>query len=186
MGKVPLETKRLILRNIEEADWPAIHSYAGQLENTVYMLFGPNDEEATRAFVQRCRDYASETPVTVYNFAVILKETGLLIGSCDLHLRNEETAEVGWILHRDYWQKGYGSEVGKKLLEFGFDHLCMRRIVGHCDAENAGSSKLMEKIGMRRETLFHNVRPPHKKSNRASGDELGYALLREEWETKKK
>ena len=180
-----LETKRLVLRNIKETDWAAIHAYAGQLENTVYMFFGPNSEEETKAFVRRCLDHAAKSRIVVYNFAIIIKETEQLIGSCDLHFFDKETAEIGWILHRDYWKQGYGTEIGKKLLEFGFDRLCVRRITAHCDAENTGSSKLMEKIGMRREALYHDVRPPHKKSNRAYSDEFAYAILKEEWEIQK-
>ena len=179
-----LETERLILRKFKEDDYEAVHSYASSKDNTVYMLFGPSDETATRAFIQRAIAKASETPISDHQFAVILKNSNKLIGSCDLNIRGNE-AEIGWILHRDYWKLGYGAELGNILLMFGFDELNLHRIFARCDAENIGSSRLMEKIGMRKEGLFYDVRPPHKESNRPCGDELSYAILKDEWEIEK-
>jgi len=176
-----LETKRLILRKFNLDDFDAVHAYASSKENTVYMLFGPNDEAATRAFIQKAIAKASETPVVDHQFAATLKSTGTLIGSCDLHFHGDE-AEIGWIIHQDYWQQGYGAELGNALLRLGFDELDMHRIIARCDAENIGSSRLMEKIGMRREGLSYDVRPPHKNSDRAYGDELSYAILKDEWD----
>jgi RimJ/RimL family protein N-acetyltransferase len=179
-----LETERLILRKFKEDDFNAVHSYASSKDNTVYMLFGVNDEAATRAFIQRAITKASEIPIVDHQFAVTLKDSNILIGACDLHVRENE-AEIGWILHRDYWKSGYGTELGNALLMFGFNELNLHRIIARCDSENISSSRLMEKIGMRREGLFFDVRPPHKESSRAYGDELSYAILKDEWEIKK-
>ncbi len=46
-----LETERLILRKFTEDAFSAVHSYASVSENTTYMVWGPNTEEQTRAFV---------------------------------------------------------------------------------------------------------------------------------------
>jgi len=180
-----IETSRLTLRHIREEDFDAIHSYASSKENTVFMLFGPNDEAATRGFIQWAVKSGAETPVRNYQLAIILKDTNKLIGSCDLHIRDENHAEIGWILHQDYWKQGYGAEAGVALLTLGFDDLGIHRIIARCDAENEGSARLMEKIGMRKEGLFFDARPPHKLSARPFGDELAYAILKEEWEVQK-
>jgi len=180
----PIETKRLILRTFKIDDFDAVQNYASSIENTVYMLIGPNDEAATRAFILRAITTASESPVVEYQFAVTLKDTGTLIGACDLDIRGNE-AEIGWIIHQDYWKQGYGAELGAALLKLGFDKLNLHRIIARCDAENIGSIKLMEKIGMRREGLFYDARPPHKHSPREYGDELLYAILKDEWDVQK-
>ena len=179
-----LETERLILRRFAADDFIAVHSYARSKENTVYMLFGPNDEAATHAFIERANKKASENPVVDHQYAVTLKNSNMLIGACDLHIRGNE-AEIGWILHHNYWQQGFGTELGNALLNLGFDELNLHRIIARCDDENIGSSRLMEKIGMRREGLFYDTRPPHKNSNRKYGDELSYAILKDEWEAGK-
>ena len=180
-----LETERLIMRKFVQDDFDAVHSYASCLDNVVYMLFGPNTREDTQGFLIRAMAKAGENFNIQY--AAVLKETGQLIGACDIHQRGDDTAEIGWILHRDYWNKGYGTEMGKELLRYGFDELNLHRIYACCDAENTGSYRLMEKLGMRREGLFFDVRPANKKpiTGRPFGDELQYAILKSEWEIEK-
>lgn len=179
-----IETEHLILRTFTHDDFTAVHSYASAPENTIYMVWGPNTAEQTQAFIDMAISKAEETPCTNFQFAAVSKDANALIGACNLALSGDE-AEIGWILHRDYWKQGYGTEMGNAMLKFGFDELCLHRILAHCDAENIGSFRVMEKIGMRREGLFIEGRPAHKQSDKKYGDELSYAILRDEWEIQK-
>ena len=179
-----LETQRLVLRKFTESDFDAVHSYACRVENIIYMPWGPNTEADTREFLRMAIAEAEETPCTNYKYAVVLKSTGALIGGCTFHPSGDE-AEIGWIVHSDYWKQGYGAEMGKALLDFGFGEANLRRIAAHCDAENIASYRVMEKIGMRREGYFIEGRPAHKRSDQKYGDELSYAILKEEWEIRK-
>ena len=157
-----LETERLILREIQEDDFTAIHSYASCPENVVYMQWGPNTEAQTRDFINTSiKETVLDNPNKDYKFAAVLKDNGRVVGGCDIHVNGGE-ASMGWILHRDYWKHGYGPEMGKALLKFGFDGLNLHRVIAKCDAENYGSYRVMEKIGMRREGLFIEGRPANK------------------------
>ena len=178
------ETERLLLRKYTVDDWPAVHSYGSVPENLVYMGWGPNTEEQTRVFIGMAIARAEELPCTNYHFAAIQKETGRLIGGCNLAISGDG-AEIGWILHRDFWGHGFGTEMGKRLLELGFDELGLRRIAAHCDAENHASYRVMEKLGMRREGLFIEARAGNKNSGLPYGDELAYAVTKSEWDTHK-
>jgi len=177
-----LETERLVLRKFATDDFAAVHSYASCTENLIYMLWGPNSEEQTRGFVAMAIAKAEETPCLEYQFAAVMKSTGRLIGGCDIALSGNE-ASLGWILHRDFWKQGYGAEMGRALVEFGFGELELRRVTATCDAENYGSYRVMEKIGMRREGLFVEARPANRLSDKKYSDELSYAILKDEWET---
>ena len=179
-----LETERLILRAFREDDFDAVHSYASVKENVTYMEWGPNSGDQTRAFINIAITKANESPCTNYQLAAILKATGKLIGACNFALAGDE-AEIGWILHRDYWKQGYGTEMGAALLDFGFSGLNLHRIVAHCDAENIASYRVMEKNGMRREGIFIEGRLANKSSDGKYGDELYYAILKGEWESQK-
>ena len=179
-----IETPRLLLRGFNEDDFEAVHSYASSAENTAYMLFGPNSEDETRAFIKRAMAGAAKEPVTNYSFAAVLKETGSLIGACDLHLQGN-SPEVGWILHKNHWGKGYGTEMGRALLELGFAGHNLHRIVALCDIENVASSRIMEKLGMRREGMFREYRRARDNSGKLYRDELSYAILKDEWETQR-
>lgn len=177
-----LTTERLILRAFRMDDFAAVHAYASTIENTVYMPFGPNSEGDTRAFLEKAVACGMEEPCRQYEFAVALRDSGEVIGGCDLILTSPGTGEIGWILRRDFWRQSYGAELGRALLQFGFDELRLHRITAVCDAENAPSWGLMEKLGMRREACFLDARRGNKLSDKPYGDELRYAILRDEWE----
>jgi len=179
-----LVTERLILRKLAEDDFAAVQSYAGCVKNTIFMVWGPNSKADTQAFISMAITKADENPCVNYQYAAVMKATGKLIGACNIALTGNE-AEIGWILHRDHWRQGNGTEMGKALLDFGFGELNLHRILAHCDAENIASYKVMEKIGMRREGLFIEGRPAHKQSDNVLSDELSYAILKDEWDAQK-
>ncbi|MDR1689102.1 MAG: GNAT family N-acetyltransferase [Clostridiales bacterium] len=179
-----LETKRLILRKFKESDFAAVQSYASCPENIIFMVWGPNSEEETKSFIRTAIAKADEVPCRNFQYAVTAKDTGKLIGACDISISGEEGA-IGWILHRDFWRQGYAAEMGAVLLDFGFGELGLHRITATCDEENTASYKVMEKIGMRREGMFLDARPANKISCRQYGDELSYAIVKDEWEARK-
>jgi RimJ/RimL family protein N-acetyltransferase len=184
-----LDTPRLTLRPFVKTDFDAVHSYASNAANIVYMPWGPNDRAQTEAFIYRQSAAAAKDGQTEFPYAVVLKENGHLIGGCELSREGKapDTAELGWVLHMDYWKRGLAREIGRALLAFGFDGLGLRRIIAVCDAENYGSYRVMEKIGMRREALLYDARPANKERapNAAFSDELVYAILRDDWEVAK-
>lgn len=181
-----LETERLILRPFIEGDFEAVHAYASVAENVIYMVWGPNNELDTLEFILQAIKHSKEVPYLNYQFAAIEKESRKLIGACNIVMVRESEGEIGWILHRDYWKQGFGTEMGKKLLQFGFQELGLHRIIAHCDTENYGSFRVMEKIGMRREGHFLESRLANKFSKKKYGDEYSYTILTEEWEMHKK
>jgi len=172
------ETHRLILRPFKENDFAAVHSYVSNPENVEHMLFGPNTEEQTKAFLASAANNAPE------DLAITLKENGELIGGCRIYV-NGDTGELGWILHRDHWGKGYGTEVARYLLAIGFDDLKLRRIIASASTRNTGSFRIMEKVGMRREAELLDYRKARKGYFREYRDECRYAILRDEWEIQK-
>ena len=176
-----LGTRRLILRKFKEDDFSAVHSYASCAENILYLAWGPNSEKETREFISRSIANAEKKPICNYEYAVVIKETDTLIGGCGISPSGDK-ASLGWCLHRDYWKKGYCTELGTALLKFGFEELNLRRIIAVCHVENIGSYRVMEKIGMRREGLFLEDHSPKKLSDEKYGDKLLYAILKHEWE----
>ena len=179
-----LETERLILRKFREDDFPIVHEWASCPENVRYMPFGPNTEDETRAFVNRFAARSEDGSDGHFEYIVTIKGTGTSIGSCGIGLHGD-AAEVGWILHRDFHKRGFGTEIGRALLDFGFSVLNARRITARCDSENYSSYHLMEKIGMRREGRFIQSRRGNRILGLELRDELSYAILKDEWETRK-
>ena len=167
-----LETKRLILRLLTMEDFDAVHSWAGDPENARYMSWGPNTEEETRAFLTTAKPGR--------DFAVVLKESGEVIGSCGVYPDPaEDTGLIGWILHKDHWKQGYGTELAGELIRYGFTDLKLRRLVAPCAAVNYGSYRVMERNGMRREAL--HVKAFWARVDKEWIDELEYAILAHEY-----
>jgi RimJ/RimL family protein N-acetyltransferase len=88
--------------------------------------------------------------------------------------------ELGWVLHPGHTGHGYATEAVRALLDIAFEEVGLRRVTASCFAANESSWRLMERVGMRRES--YNVRD----SLHRSGDWLDgmvYALLAEEHRT---
>ena len=177
----PLETERLILRKLEEDDFDAVHSYISCAETGIYMPWGLNSEEEAWSYIELAITEAKKEPIFHYHYASVLKETGVLIGGC----RVSGDGSLCWVLHRDYWNQGFGAEMGKAMMQYGFEELNLHRLFATCDTENTDSYRLMERLGMRREGTFLEYRPPNKKSDKKHSDWFTYAILVDEWETQK-
>lgn len=152
---VTLLTERLRLREFMMDDLDEVHKYASDPEVSQYMEWGPNTLDETFAFVEGAVDSQSENPRKKFELAIEHPLNGV-IGGCGIYVQNVDNkiAEIGYCLNRDYWGKGYGTEVASLLIEFGFNDLKMHRIVATCDPENIGSWKIMEKNGMTREGVL--------------------------------
>ncbi|MDR3314358.1 MAG: GNAT family N-acetyltransferase [Oscillospiraceae bacterium] len=176
--KLPqIEAEHLLLTSFSAADFAGVKAWAGDAENIRYMLWGPFADEAIHAFLQVwAQNAALETP-TGYQFNVKRKAGGGNIGCGFFEL--SEPAEIGWVIQKEYWGQGLGAELGRALLRFGFDTLGLPKIVAHCDAENTGSHKLMEKIGMRRTNLSLQTRQGNAALDGALRNELTYETERQ-------
>ncbi len=170
-----VRTDRLVLRELEEADWGAVHSYASDSEVVRYMDWGPNTEDDTKKFIQRAIEGQREQPRKNYELAIVLKEDGRLIGGCGIHVSDPNNREgmIGYCLSRHFWRKGYATETAKALLRFGFDHLNAHRIFALCDPENVASAHVLEKAGMQQEGHLRERKFRKGKWH----DELMYAII---------
>ncbi len=91
---------------------------------------------------------------------------------------NGTQAELGWVLDPNHSGHGYATEAVRELLRYGFQELGVRRVTANCFLDNDTSWRLMERVGMRRET--HAVRESLHRSGQWL-DTVGYALLADEW-----
>ncbi|MCL2864741.1 MAG: GNAT family N-acetyltransferase [Lachnospiraceae bacterium] len=172
LNETTLETERLILRPLTTDDFKAAHSWGSNPENTRYMAWGPNSEEQTKEFLAQAKQGC--------DFAVVLKGSNAVIGSCGIYPAEVGyMGDVGWILHKDYWKHGYGTELGRELIRYGFEDLKLGRIQAPCAAVNYGSYRVMERIGMRREALHRKAF--WERVDKEWIDEVWYAILAEDY-----
>ena len=126
-------------------------AYARDAENTKYMMFLPNEsKEETLTFLKNAqREWQKDKPV-VFEYAILLDDVH--IGAVSFDFLNEERTEVemGWIVNKRYWGHGYATEAAKIMMDFCVHELGIKKFIAHCDAENIGSYRTMEKLGMKR------------------------------------
>jgi RimJ/RimL family protein N-acetyltransferase len=179
----PLTTARLELRPFQDSDLEDAFAYHSLPEVVRYLYWEVRNLEETRQALERKKTNITLTEDgSALCLAVVLKETGKVIGEVILFLRSKEhqQAEIGFVFHPDYGGRGYATEAAEALLSFGFSTFGFHRIFSRCDADNAASYKLMERLGMRREAHFRQ----NEMFKGKWGDELVYALLKSEWEAK--
>jgi RimJ/RimL family protein N-acetyltransferase len=178
-GRLPIQTPRLEIRDLEAADFQAVHRYASDPEVTRSLSWGPNSEEETRAFLALACGHACEEPRRQFELGVVDRASGELIGGCGLHSRREafREYEVGYCFRRDWWGRGIGSETVHALIDFGFRELGAHRIYAQVFPGNTASARILERLRFRGEAHL-------RKDAFVRGqwhDTLLYALLDEEW-----
>lgn len=170
-----------ILRELHEDDWPGLQQCLGDAETVRYTEFEPFTEATARWLVQWAREKKQEEPRTVFAFGVMLSPDTPIVGIATLTIRDLSLgeADVGVIIGRDQWGKGYGTAAVRDLLRLGFETLRLHRITGECAPENLGSARVLEKTDMKREGCLREYR-------RQKGrwvDRLLYAILDRDWLT---
>src|SRR5690606_38899718 len=181
----PLRTDRLTLRPATRADADATWAYRRLDGVSRWLTSRPDDAEEYR---EHFADPARLAVTAVIQLGH--DPAGPVIG--DLMLRREDAwgqrevedqavgtqAEIGWSLHPPHTGHGYATEAVRELLRVAFEDHGLRRVVANCFYDNEPSWRLMERLGMRRET--HAVRDSLHRSGEWL-DSLAYALLAEEW-----
>lgn len=152
--RLPLETRRLVLREFVPGDYDAVYAYASDPRVTRYMLYGPRDPMDTHEYLKRVIDYQSSHPRTIWEMAVTQRADGALVGACDITMLKAGEGDLGYMLRHDAWGKGYASEVASALIDAGFRDLGLDRVISTVSTENTRSMRVLEKAGMRWEAHY--------------------------------
>ncbi len=146
-----LETDRLILRDFLENDWKEVLIYQNDFRYLQYYEWTSRTPEDVIQFVKDFILQQEAIPRRKFQFALILKNSGKLIGNCGIRINDENNveADIGCELNPEYWNNGYAIESVKEIVGFGVRDLGVKKITASCIAENTASQKLISKIGMK-------------------------------------
>src|SRR6266511_1497306 len=150
VGKIILETKRLIFRHQVIQDLDDLWALYCNPEITKYIPDAPRSREEAREELEWHMNGHPRFP-ELGLWATIHKETGKFIGRCGLlpwTIDERQEVEVAYTIAREYWGQGLATEAAKAILNYGFEQLNLSRLVSLIDAENIASQKVAEKIGM--------------------------------------
>lgn len=170
-----IRTARLALRPVTINELESAYAYASDLENTKYMMYLPfaSLEETEQAIQKAEREWAKEKPA--FREFAIWKDDMHIGGITAYFVEDPVRMELGWVLHRDHWRKGYVTEAAQALMEHARDNWGVRCVFACCDEENIASYRLMEKLGMKL------VKSDGTRTNRSTGDKIHTELTYEIW-----
>ena len=157
-----LTTARLHLRPFTLADRAAIHVvYA---DPAVMRYVGNGAHRTLAETANALRVYGDVLTRHGYSFlAVTERPRGTLIGDAGLHPLGGvgPDVELGYTLARPAWGRGYATELGRALVDYAFDVLRVPRVVAQVEPENAGSRRVLEKLGMTEREVRTAYGRPH-------------------------
>jgi RimJ/RimL family protein N-acetyltransferase len=174
-----LETERLVLRPLCDADASAVSAGAGDPRVARYLIQVPSPYPpalARRWIRGRLDWWPSGRGVTL---AIATRAAPrALLGTVSLRrFSRDRRAELGYWLAASSWGHGYATEAADALVELGFRELNLARIYAQVLAGNAASLRVLEKLGM----VCEGVKRQHVRKDRRLHDVVFYGLLRDEW-----
>jgi RimJ/RimL family protein N-acetyltransferase len=150
-----LETERLILRQMRAEDAEFIF----ELVNEAAFIRNIGDKGVRT--LDDARNYILTGPVASYAkfgfglYLVALRETSEAIGICGLLKRDSlEDVDIGFAFLERFRKKGFAYEAAAAVMGYGRNALGLKRIVAITSADNEGSMRVLEKIGLRFEKMI--------------------------------
>jgi aminoglycoside 6'-N-acetyltransferase len=176
-----LLSQRLSIRCFQAADASAFAAYRSDPEVARYQGWeAPYSLERAIRFIESLEGASPGVPGSWFQFAVALNPTDLLIGDCGLcpTRRDPSQAELDFTFAKAYQGKGYASEAVRRLLEYLFTSLALRRVYAITQIQNSASNRLLKRTGF--DWKGHFIEESSDEGDTA--DEYKYELLREDWE----
>ncbi len=149
-----LKTQRLYLREMEASDLGALSKIL-QDEQTMYAYNGAFSPAETQAWLDRQLDR-----YRTYGFglwALVIAGTEEMIGQCGLSMqpwKDREVLEIGYLLRRDQWHRGFATEAAKACKEYAFQVLHADAVSSIIRDTNTASQKVAQRNGMQMEDTW--------------------------------
>lgn len=145
-----IETPRLMLREMTPADRPDLCMIL-QDKEVMYAYNGPFSDEEVNGWLERQTERYRERGYGLW--AVVLKQTGEMIGQCGVTRQlwnGEEMLEVGYLFRHSHWHQGYATEAARACMEYAFNVLGASEVCSIIRDNNIPSQRVALRNGMRK------------------------------------
>jgi len=152
-----LEGENIYFRPLSVNDAQEIHSYASDADVSRFIGWRLMENlDQTREYIQKMLKRQAEG--TIFYASIVLKSTGAVIGTAMIFGFDHEAmhAEIGYVFHKDYWGKGYGTEAVSMMDNFAFGALKLHKLHARVTDTNVGSVRVLEKNGFELEGRFRD------------------------------
>lgn len=183
MADHALATERLDLLPVAQADLPWLLAEMNTPE-VMRHLGGPRSKQAVEESL--ATDIAAWADKSYMRWTIWHRETQCRVGRIGLfnvraaaapeHLRGQR--EIGWSLASPHTGKGYATEAARAALAHAFDRLGNEVVYAQTSDNNAGSSRLMARLGLSRASEFDYDDPEYEP---AENPTRVYRITRAQW-----
>jgi len=143
-----ISTDRLLLREMEQSDFGALCLILQDKDVMTAYEKTFSDEEVQVWLDKQLERYRNDG---FGLWAVILQETGDMIGQCGLTLQEYNGAkvlEIGYLFQKAYWHHGYAVEAAAACKNYAFNVLRAAEVYSLIKETNTASRKVAERNGM--------------------------------------
>ncbi|CAB9530164.1 Acetyltransferase GNAT Family [Seminavis robusta] len=169
-----MSSERLVLRSADPSDFEPLYQVVFSDEQVMKQAFydRPMSREQASEFFRDEFDFCGSGK----RLGVLCLKDGTIIGfsgllACTV-LGEPDDFEIGFVLGRSFWGKGYATEIGKAQVRFGFEQAGCSRLLGVVREDNAASKRALSKSGL----SFHSTVETTDRGVREV-----YCVLKTEW-----
>lgn len=173
-----LETERLILRCPTLSDLDAFYYLRSSPVEMTYIDRDPDpSKDVSLEKLKEVIEAIQNNKAIMW--AITRKPDDVYIGSIGYWRIQAENhrAEIGYVLHHDYWKQGLMQEAMQAVLNYGFSQMHLHSIVADINPANLSSIRLVERLGFQREAYFRD----NWYYNGKYLDSAIYCLLESDW-----
>lgn len=167
-----IETERLLLRELTPEDFDALYAVLADADIMQHYPY-TFDENRVRDWIARNMTRYRKDGFGLW--AVVLKESGEMIGDCGLTLQNidgELLPEIGYHIRKDHQRKGYAREAAAAVRDWAFLKTDYSRLYSYMKYTNVPSYSTASSVGMKKVKEYPNA------ENEIT---CVYAISKEEW-----
>lgn len=175
-----LQTKKVVLRPIEENDFNIFFSLAQDEDAWKYFTLNLADKDHLRKWMDQA--YADRLADTRRPFTIIQKSFGKIAGSMSMGniSLHDLRLEIGWSwLGKNFRSTDINRHAKYCMMKYAFDELNFERVEFKTDVLNTRARKGLEKIGGKEEGILRSHMTMWNDRRR---DSVYYSVLKNEWQ----
>ena len=151
--KMIFETERLIIRELKKSD---SDNFFDMMGNPNVMIPIPQKTMTRNESDSKLNELITlEESTNKKIWSLIENKSNGFIGICGLLKNNENENEIAYRLREKYWGNGYGTEIAKGLIDFGFKNLNFDLVTADVNIENTKSVKILDKFLTKQKEFFN-------------------------------
>ena len=151
---IRIETESLIIKNFTKSDISQLHRIVNNEAIMKYVPFAKERKfEECEELMKRILDRYKESTISKFKgflLLVVSKDNNECVGFVGLFPLTYDISEneLFYGLFEEYYGKGYATEIGKTVIEYGYKNINMNKIVATVNKDNEISKRVLDKMGM--------------------------------------